>query len=190
MSMFKMLTAAVLMVIAANGVTKAQTEGLTFGVKAGANYANLPSGLKDLKEETGKMGFSAGAFARIGYQVFFQPEINFVHFSGEFEHQGRKFDPKFNQLNLPLMVGYKVIDTENLNFRLSIGPDLNYNLSEPSQLKDFDFKKFNLGGVFNAGVDLGSITIDARYSRGFTDLNKGFEQKAGIYTLSVGFKVL
>ena len=81
--MFKMLTAAVLMTIAANGVTKAQTEGLTFGVKAGANYANLPSGLKDLKEETGKVGFSAGVFARIGYQVFFQPEINFVHFSGE-----------------------------------------------------------------------------------------------------------
>lgn len=190
MKMFKMLTAVLLMVIAVNGVTKAQTDGLTFGIKAGANYANLPSGLKELKEETGKVGFSAGAFARIGHQIFLQPEINFVHFSGEFEHQGKKFDPKFNQLNIPLMVGYKVIDTENLNFRLSIGPDLNYNLSEPNQLKDLDFKKFNLGGVFNAGVDLGSITIDARYSRGFTDLNKGLEQKTGIYTLSVGFKIL
>lgn len=188
--MFKMLAAAMLMIVAANGVARAQMDGLTFGVKMGANYANLPSGLKDLKEETGKVGFAAGAFARVGHQIFFQPEVNFVHFSGEFEHQGRKFDPKFNQLNIPLMVGYKVIDTENLNFRISIGPDLNYNLTEPSQLKDFDFKNFNFGGVFNAGVDLGSITIDARYSRGFTDMNKALEQKAGIYTLSVGFKIL
>ncbi|AOM79794.1 porin family protein [Pedobacter steynii] len=169
---------------------KAQAPDLTFGIKAGANFANLHSDLKELSKEKGKMGYTIGAFARIGNQLYFQPEINYTAFKSEYNYGSETYRPKFKQMNVPLMVGYKLINTEAFNLRVSAGPDFNYTLNKPNAPTSFDYKKFNLGGVFNAGVDVGNLTIDARYSRGFTKINKGLNEKTGIYNLSVGFKIL
>ncbi|QNL50135.1 PorT family protein [Olivibacter sp. SDN3] len=168
----------------------AQTENLTFGVKAGANYTNLYAGHNEVNEEKGKVGFTVGAFGRIGQTLFFQPEINYTRFSSEFIFQGEKFNPKFNQLNVPLMIGYKLIDDAQMNIRVSIGPDFSYSLNKPIEINGTEYERFNMGGVFNVGVDLGSITLDARYNRGFTKFNELLEQRTGMYTLTVGFRIL
>ncbi len=87
------------------------------------------------------------------------------------------------------MVGYKLINTEALNFRISAGPDINYTLNKAEGPSGFDYKKLNAGGVINAGVDIGNLTIDARYSRGLTKINKGLDAKTGLFNLSVGLKL-
>jgi hypothetical protein len=168
---------------------KAQVPGLNFGIKAGANFANLHSDFKGLSNEKGKMGFNIGAFARIGKTLYFQPEINYTAFKSEYSYGGSTYKPNFKQMNIPLMVGYKIINTEAFNLHISAGPDFSYTLNKPNSPTSFDYKKFNIGGVINAGVDLGSLTIDARYTRGFTKINKGLQEKTGIYNLSVGFKI-
>jgi hypothetical protein len=188
MKLFKLLAIIAIIVTSASS-TKAQVGDWTIGLKAGANYANLHSDAQGLNDKKGKVGFTAGAFARIGQTVFFQPELNFVHFSNEFQYNGQRHNPKLSQLNVPLMLGYKLLDQEALALRVSLGPDFSYNLNEPDVFKSGDFKKFNIGGVFNVGVDIGNITLDARYSRSFTDLDKRLGQKAGIYSLAVGFKI-
>ena len=85
------------------------------------------------------------------------------------------------------MVGYKLVNEENLKFRLSLGSDLNYSLKDASGPANTEYKKFNAGGVLNAGVDLGLFTVDARYSRGLTKTNDRLDQKTGLFNLSVGF---
>ena len=46
-----------------------------------------------------------------------------------------------------------------------------------------------VGGVAaDVGVDLGSLTLDARYSLGLSKLNKDLGQKANIFSVAVGFK--
>ncbi|MEH6308919.1 porin family protein [Olivibacter sp. CPCC 100613] len=189
MKLFKFL-AIIAVVLTGASTAKAQMGDWTIGLKAGANYTNLYSDTKGLSDKKGKVGFTAGAFARMGQTVFFQPELNFVHFSSEFSYNGQQYDPTLSQLNVPLMVGYKLLDQDALALRVSIGPDFSYNLNEPDVFKGHDFKKFAVGGVFNVGVDLGNITLDARYSRSFTDLDKRLGQQAGIYSLAVGFKIL
>ncbi|WP_159451746.1 porin family protein [Pedobacter africanus] len=176
------------MVITA-GAVKAQDTGLTFGLKAGLNYATLPTSLKDVTDKKGKVGYNLGAFARVGKTIYFQPELNYVTFKSAYNYASNTYKPKFNQLNLPLMVGYKLINTEALNLRISAGPDLSYTLNKAQGPTGLDYKKFNAGGVINAGVDIGSLTIDARYSRGLTKINKDLNEKTGIFNLSVGFKV-
>ena len=171
------------------GVVKAQDTGLTFGLKAGLNYATLPTSLKEVTDKKGKVGYNLGAFARVGKTLYFQPELNYVTFKSAYNYASNAYKPKFNQLNLPLMVGYKLINTEALNLRISAGPDLSYTLNKAQGPTGFDYKKFNAGGVINAGVDIGSLTIDARYSRGLTKINKDLNEKTGIFNLSVGFKV-
>ena len=171
------------------GTAKAQEPELTFGLKAGINYATLPTSFKEVTDKKGKMGYSLGAFARVGKTLYFQPELNYVSFKSAYNYAADTYKPKFNQLNLPLMVGYKLINTEALNFRISAGPDLNYTLNKAAGPSRFEYKKFNAGALINAGVDIGNITLDARYSRGITKINKGLDEKTGLFNLSVGFKV-
>jgi hypothetical protein len=188
MKMNKFYLLVAVMVIAA-GVAKAQDADVVFGVKAGVNYGTLPTSLNAITDKKGKVGYNFGVFARVGKSLYFQPELNYVSFKSSYVYAANTYTPKFNQLNLPLMVGYKLIDTEALNFRVSAGPDVNYTLNEAKGPVGFDYKKLNFGGVINAGVDIGNISIDARYSRGLTKINKGLGEKSGLFNLSVGFKL-
>lgn len=181
------LLVAVMIITA--GAVKAQDTDLTFGLKAGLNYATLPTSLKSITDKKGKVGYNFGAFARVGKSLYFQPELNYVSFKSSYVYATNTYTPKFHQVNLPLMVGYKIVDTEGLNFRVSAGPDVNYTLNDAKGPAGFDYKKFNVGGVINAGVDIGNITIDARYSRGLTKINKSLNEKTGLFNLSVGFKL-
>lgn len=184
----KFYLVAVMMVLTA-GVVKAQNSEASFGLKAGINYATMPTSFSAITDKKGKMGYNVGAFARVGKSFYFQPELNYVSFKGSYTYGATAYEPKFQQLNLPLMVGYKLINTEGLNFRISAGPDINYTLNKANGPSGFDYKKLNAGGVINAGVDIGNLTIDARYSRGLTKINKGLDSKTGIFNLSVGVKV-
>ncbi|WP_316804288.1 porin family protein [Pedobacter nototheniae] len=171
------------------GTVKAQNSDVVFGLKAGLNYATLPTSLKGITDKKGKVGYNVGAFARVGNSLYFQPELNYVTFKSSYVYASNTYTPKFHQVNLPLMVGYKLINTEALNFRISAGPDVNYTLNKAEGPSGFDYKKLNFGGVINAGVDIGNITIDAKYSRGITKINKGLDEKSGLFNLSVGFKL-
>lgn len=177
-----------IMVIMA-GTVKAQQSETTFGLKAGINYATMPTSLNGITDKKGNVGYNFGAFARVGKSLYFQPEFNYVTFKSTYNYGSNTYKPKFHQLNLPLMVGYKLINTEALNFRISAGPDINYTLNKAEGPSGFDYKKLNAGGVINAGVDIGNLTIDARYSRGLTKINKGLGAKTGLFNLSVGLKV-
>ncbi|WP_183556745.1 porin family protein [Mucilaginibacter sp. SP1R1] len=187
MKTIKLLVTAVLFTLGVNAV-QAQTSDIDFGIKAGINFSTLKTGLNAVSDKSGKIGFNAGVFARIGKDLYFQPEINYVTFSDKYRFNSTSYDAKFRQLNVPLMVGYKLVNTEDLVFRLSAGPDLYYNLKKPIAPGGFKYKDVSAGGVINAGVDIGSLTFDARYSLGLSKFNKDLGQKANIFSLGVGFK--
>lgn len=189
MKAIKLFATAILFTLGVSSV-KAQSSSpdLEFGIKAGVNFSTLKTGLNAITDKSGKIGFNAGVFARAGKTLYFQPELNYVTFSDKYRFNSTSYEAKFRQLNLPLMVGYKIINTEELNFRLSAGPDLYYNLKKPIAPGGFKYKDFSAGGVINAGVDIGSLTFDARYSLGLSKFNKELGQKANIFSLGVGFK--
>ncbi|WP_142527175.1 porin family protein [Pedobacter westerhofensis] len=177
--------------MAATGSVKAQSSpDFTFGVKSGINLSTLANGLIDMSDRKGKAGFNAGIFARVGSKIYFQPELNYITFSNEYTFNSKTYTPKFKDLNVPLMVGYRIIDKGDLILRASAGPDLYYNLKDQVSPVDSKYKRTSVGGVLNVGIDLGKFTIDTRNSIGFTKLNKDFGQKPNIFSLSVGYKFL
>lgn len=191
------LFATVILITLAISSLKAQTTTtsssssspeIEFGVKAGVSFSTLKTSLNAVTDKSGKIGFNAGVFARIGNNLFFQPELNYVSFSDKYKFNSTAFEAKFRQLNLPLMVGYKIVNTDELIFRVSAGPDLYYNLKKPIAPAGFKYSNLTAGGVINAGVDIGSLTFDARYSLGLSKLNKDLGQKSNIFSLGVGFK--
>ncbi len=171
----------------ATSAVKAQD--LAFGIKAGLNYTTLPSSFSGITDKKGNVGYNFGVFARTGQALYFQPELNYVTFKGAYNYGTASYKPKFHQLNLPLMLGFKLLNTDAVNLRIAVGPELNYTLNEAKGPSGFDYKKLNAGGLVNAGVDFGNITLDARYSRGFTKMNKDLGQKTGMFNLSVGVKL-
>jgi hypothetical protein len=187
MKSIKFIVPAVLLALSINSV-KAQTSDVEIGIKAGANVSTLRTGLNAVTDKSGKTGFNAGVFARVGKTWFFQPEVNYVAFSDKYNFNASSYNAKFRQINVPLMVGYKVLNTADMNVRVSVGPDLNYNLNKPVAPAGSSYKKLSVGNVINAGIDIGSLTVDARYSLGLSNLNKTLGQKANIFSLGVGFK--
>ena len=197
MKAIKLFATAILITLGISSV-KAQTATTTtstssstdieFGVKAGVSFSTLKTGLNAVTDKSGKTGFNAGVFARIGKDLYFQPELNYVAFSDKYKFNSTAFDAKFRQLNVPLMAGYKIVNTDELIFRVSAGPDLYYNLKKPIAPGGFKYKDLTAGGVVNAGVDIGSLTFDARYSLGLSKFNKDLGQKSNILSLGVGFK--
>jgi hypothetical protein len=187
MKTIKLLATAILFTLGVGSV-KAQTSDIDFGIKAGVNFSTLKSGLNAITDKSGKIGFNAGVFARVGEALYFQPEINYVTFSDKYRFNSNSYDAKFRQLNVPLMVGYKIVNAADLNFRVSAGPDLYYNLKKPIAPEGFKYKNISAGGVVDAGVDIGSLTFDARYSLGLSKVNKELGQKANIFSLGVGYK--
>lgn len=188
MKTFSMYAIAALLLLG-TGLASAQTTNLDLGIKAGVNYGTLPSNVKELSNEAGKMGFNIGAFARIGNTFYFQPEVNFSTFKSEYTFSSEKYQPKFNQIDVPLMVGYNILGNDSFKFRVSVGPDLTYTLNTPDAPPANTYQDFNIGTVLNAGMDIGLFTIDARYNRGLTELNKNLAQNIGVFNLSIGFLI-
>lgn len=187
MRTIKLLATAILLTIGITSV-KAQSGDITIGVKAGMSIATLKTGLNAISDKSGKVGFNAGVFARAGNALYFQPEVNYATFSNQYSFNARDYDAKFSMINVPLLVGYKIINDKAMNLRISAGPDLYYNLKKPAVPAGFDYKRFSAGGAADVGIDLDNLTLDARYSLGLSKLNKDLGQKANIFSLSVGFK--
>jgi len=179
---------AVMAALMGAGTAYAQTGEL--GIRIGASFGSLHSGSDAVRGASGKTGLHVGLFARTGGDFYFQPEVNFSTFGGQYAYDGSTYEPAFRQLNVPLMAGYKLIDNDQLNFRVSLGPDLNLNLNSPDAPAGTAYKRFNLGGVLNAGIDVGRVTFDARYGLGLTAMHEGLEQRQRVFSLSVGFKIL
>ena len=187
MKPIKLLATAILLTVGAVTV-KAQTGDITVGVKAGVSISTLKTGLNAVTDKSGKVGFNAGVFARTGDDLYFQPEVNFATFSDKYSFNAKTYDAKFNMINVPLLVGYKLVKNKDMNFRVSAGPDLYYNLKKTIAPVGYDYKKFSAGAAANIGVDLGNLTLDARYSLGLSKVNKDLGQKANIFSVGVGFK--
>lgn len=188
-----------------------------FGIKAGASTTNLrmedlmtlTSGTTQYTVEALKganYGFHAGAFLRLGMMgVYFQPELLFTSRTDEYtvtdldnpavsiiEKQ------KFNQLDLPLMLGAKIGPV-----RLNAGPSARLLLNSPKDLIDHpDFKSMynNLTFGYQAGLGFDiakKLTVDLRYEGSLQKYQTQIENATGekfklddrpnAFLLSVGF---
>jgi hypothetical protein len=169
---------------------------LNFGVKAGFNSSlslnnshSLSTGdynLNSVKSDLSN-GFQAGVFARFGFKkIYFQPE--FLYNMGKKDYTMTLQDAQNNDVQLdkrvtistlevPLLLGYKLLDLKLINLRAFAGPKLCFNAGSSldynvlaaggsitaDQLSK-DIKAAQLGLEAGIGVDILMFTLDARYN--------------------------
>lgn len=147
--------------------------GTGYGIKAGISY-NENGDLRATGEEirdngsSGRAGFHIGFWGKLNLPlIYIRPELFYTQTRSNYDLKGESLDYDIHRIDLPLLVGYKLIGP----LHVFIGPAFQYII-------DNDLDKVDIGGVendftvaFNAGlgVNLGPIGVDVRYERGFSE---------------------
>ncbi|KIC00269.1 hypothetical protein OA93_01265 [Flavobacterium sp. KMS] len=167
------------------------------GIKGGANYSELP--VSDGFSSKYASGYFGGAMARFDIGRFYiQNEILYSEKSSKIEKtslMGSR-NVKWKSIEVPLVIGYKVVNLDALNVRVFGGGVYSYviddNITSLNQLKD-SYKKFdksNIGYQVGAGVEMWKFTLDFTYQGGLNNISKDFDSKVSSFNVSIGYFIL
>ncbi|MCD6111789.1 MAG: PorT family protein [Bacteroidales bacterium] len=184
-----------------------------FGPKIGITSSQLSSDLDDYTQES-ILGYQFGAFARLNFgKIYLQPEAYYTKKGGELNFKPSinpdfeiKNKIKLNTLDVPLLLGYKVLNLKVVNVRLNAGPVASFVLNKNVEVhnNNIDFKSGSTGEItkddikdaiwgFQAGVgvDVLMFTIDVRAEWGINDISNvsDMESKSNLYYISIGYKL-
>jgi len=175
----------------------------TIGIKVGYNAAKLSTSI-DTISTTFKSGFQAGIFVRIGKRVYFQPELYYTTQGGVFSSNLSNWEQniKLGSLDVPALVGFKIINHDKLNLRILAGPVasfiVNKTISEAegviNPITSADINSINWYIQAGAGLDIWKFTLDVRYQIGLNQLIKevndvNFNTRNNVWVVSLGFKI-
>ncbi|MFH1161650.1 MAG: porin family protein [bacterium] len=177
----------------------------TIGPKVGYNASKLSTNLDTVKSNF-RSGFQFGVFARIGKRVYVQPELYYTTQGGVFESNlnNWKQTVKLGSLDVPVLVGFKLINNDNLNLRILAGPMASFVVNKTvadtpggitGPIEDADINDINWAIQAGAGIDLWFLTFDIRYQIGLNNLIKeintqSVSSKNSVWLLSLGWKIL
>lgn len=191
---------------------------VTLGPKIGINSSILYTDI-DAYQEDETLGYKAGLFFRFANRsrVYLQPEAYFDLKGGNFSYEINEQDPytpsinevkdarltvRIQTIDVPVLIGLKVLDLYGFNFRLMAGPVASYILEEkvtltadgvdqshrlPEDLFGDAIWSFQAGG----GMDILMFTVDFRYEFGLNNISiiNTAETRTYLYNLSVGLKM-
>ncbi len=209
------LVSIVLLLFVAISIQAQESLPLTVGIKGGMNYSTLIRDNRNFSADY-RLGYVAGPFSRLNLSNWYiQPEVLFSSKNTYIKTTAstdvnNPSDPvnlsttvQVNSVDVPIRVGVKVIDTGQMNVRLTAGPvasivlganGLEGILGSETPVRD-TYTKAVWGYQAGAGVDIGSFTFDALYEGGFnhsydlTRYNLG-KPRAGLFQFTLGWKFL
>ncbi|MDR4891642.1 MULTISPECIES: porin family protein [unclassified Chryseobacterium] len=175
--------------------TKAQqTPAFHIGVKGGANFTKTSTESSSLEGKYG-FGYQAGVMTRMDLgKLYVQGEALFNKRKTTYESQdGSSSKLSWNAIDIPVVVGYKLIKTDDFNVRIFAGGVYSYafnNKISTSQALLEGFKKFdksNIGVTGGLGLDYKNFTVDLRYETSLSSISKEFKSKPHSFSLGIGY---
>ncbi|WP_431163308.1 outer membrane beta-barrel protein [Flagellimonas beolgyonensis] len=163
-------------VFALIGATAWAQSGSGFGVKAGLSYnkngdliSSVGDGGQDIIEGAeGKAGFHFGFWGKLDFpKIYLRPELVYSKTKSSYDVDGESQDYDISKLDLPVLLGYKLIGP----LHVFAGPAFQYTLkNDLGDLQVEDVKNdFTVGLNAGVGVNLGKVGLDVRYERGFSE---------------------
>ncbi|MCW4467437.1 PorT family protein [Flavobacterium sp. MFBS3-15] len=162
-----------------------QAQGLDFGIKAGANFANFSGDV----DTDGITSFHAGAVVELNLVPTFS-----IQAEGLFSSQGATYkdtaldiaqDIDLSYIAVPVMAKFYVLP-EKLS--LMAGPQFSFLVDEAEEA--FDTKSFDLSAGVGAELKIiAGLFAQARYNVGLSNVsdNDEIDIKNNVFQLSVGY---
>jgi len=189
------------MLILSSGIIFGQ---FTIGPKVGYNASKLSTDLDTISSGF-KSGFQIGVFVRIGKKFYVQPELYYTTQGGVFESNTNNWQQKVNigSLDLPLLVGFKMLNAKVVNLRILAGPMASFVVNKSVKdaggilgpIENADLSTINWAIQLGAGLDVLFMTLDVRYQIGLNNIikdinNATINSKNNVWVVSLGFKIL
>jgi len=177
-------------------VTFGQT--LDFGIKASYNTTKFSLSASSVANgfKSGS-GSSFGAFARLGgSKIYLQPELLYSSKTGTYTTNSTTQDVKMQTIQIPVLLGYKMLDLKIASIRAFTGPAASFvtngslkNLATQAK-ENFTSNNMLWAWQLGAGIDVLKFTLDMRYDLGLSELKSISTDtfKGRTFTVSLGFK--
>ena len=185
-----------------------------FGPQVGYTASNLTVERSEIVNNL-KSNLLVGVFARFGQKIYIQPEVNYLTQGSVLKYEFEIDDPspveqniKLNTIQVPLSLGWRIINLEVINIRLYAGASANFVVNTTIDTKNADGYDYLLPSDFNniqwqwqagLGVDVLMFAIDVRYFGGINDLvtkdvtidaqNHTITSKSNLFQVTLGWKI-
>lgn len=172
---------------------------ISLGIHAGLVSTKVDTEIPNLSSVKDKSdnGMMFGAFARINLNKWYiQPELNFVSQKSEISVGGVKGDFKRKSIDVPMLLGYKLVKIPMFKLRAFAGPVASFRVDDSfsstlkERFKNDDIKGAVWSGKVGAGIDVWKLTFDVDYQFGLTDVSSEFLKKNKMFNVTLGFKLL
>ena len=171
------------------------------GIKAGIHNSKVTFSVNEIDQESVAKAH-IGAYSRIGWsRVYLQPEVYFSSKGGELFDEGDFLDKAttfdFNNIDVPLLFGIKVLKGDKANLRIMGGPVFSFVTSgevDGDERIDSDyFRDHYFGYQYGLGVDLWRFFVDFRVEEGTNNLYQhptlDLDGKNRTFMVTAGLKI-
>ncbi|WP_294303334.1 outer membrane beta-barrel protein [uncultured Chryseobacterium sp.] len=152
-------------------------------------------------EGKNNVGFNIGLSlkANLPASFFLMPELYYTNFKNEFTTENTTFDVKSSRIDLPVLVGHKVLGDL---LGVYIGPVASYNLAKEDTFNDFQenaTNNFTVGYQFGAQLEIKKFLVNAKYEGAFSKDSRNFinrvsgteiryDNRPNLFMVGVGYK--
>jgi hypothetical protein len=165
----------------------------------GVNASRLTSDPEGA-ENSMRPGWQAGGYLRLGQDnLYLQPGIFWYRISTQLEtkeslQESQVFGNTIDSIQIPLMVGFHVINTGRFNLRLQLGAaaDIITGVDENPRISKEDLNDMNWLLKAAVGVDIAIVTLDLGYDKGISNYFKDDADNTGkmdsiVFNVGLGF---
>ncbi|WP_185286201.1 porin family protein [Chryseobacterium indologenes] len=191
---FLALTALLLCITCSVDLQAQQAPAFHIGVKGGTSFTKTSTESSLLEGKYG-FGYQAGVMTRMDIgKLYVQGEALFNKRKTSYDiKDGSNAKLTWNAIDIPVVVGYKIVNTDDFNFRVFAGGAYSYafnnkiSTSHAIQEGFIKFDKSNIGITGGVGVDYKNFTVDLKYETGLSSISKDFKSKPHSFSLGIGY---
>lgn len=167
------------------------------------SWKNIKGTVNEAIDGEGKnnVGFNVGLSlkASLPASFFLMPELYYTNFKNEFTAANTSFDIKNSRIDLPVLVGHKVLGDM---LGVFVGPVASYNLSKEDTFNDFKENardNFTVGYQFGAQLEIKKLILNAKYEGAFSKDERKFissvsgeeiryDNRPNLFMVGIGYK--
>ncbi len=177
-------------VFAVFGLFSMNAQGISFGAKAGVNFASLSG--DDADEIDGRTSFHVGGVVNIGVSEFFavQPEVIYSAQGFTSDGEGADVTGKLDYINIPVLADFTLAE----GFSLQGGPQIGINITDDLEVDgggggSLDAESIDFGAAAGAQLRLPDMGLffQARFVIGFNDVISDVDIKNSVVSVSAGW---
>ena len=178
------------------------------GAKLGYTASKITTDIDSIKSGFNN-GFHIGAWARFGKRLYLSPEFLYNMSGSVFTKEGNlsvnnwKQKVKIGSIDIPVLVGFKIIHSDLITWRIELGPEISMAVNKKVEDMDGmtdgpitqdDISSSNYYILAGTGIDVLFLRFDIRYQWGLNEImqdvkNYSLSTKNSQLLISAGIKI-